>query len=149
MATYMQGALKAGSSASEPLGATAVAAADTGYAVFSKTVTLQAATLTNVDATMALPVGAQIIGINADSTVAWTATTASLTVGLTAGGTDFVTGFDVKTITRGPTAAFTAAQLNAMQSLASGSSTLAFRVASTGANAVGTTIATVTYAIKL
>jgi hypothetical protein len=145
----MQGAVKSGSSPSEVVGATAAAADDLGYGLFSKTITLQAATAASVDGSIPLPVGAQIVDFRIDSTVAWTATTASLTIGLTAGGTDFVTGMDVKTITRGPTAAFTAAQLGAMQALASGSSTLAVRVASTGANATGTTKVTVVYTPKL
>lgn len=144
--TYMQGPIQAGSAPSPDLTSAGAnnTGSDRGFAVLSQTVTLQAATAANVDATITLPANGRIHDILVDSTVAWTATTASLTVGRTAGGTDYVTGMDVKTITRGPTAAFTAAQLAAMDYTTNTS--LVIRVASTGANATGTTRVTVRYA---
>jgi hypothetical protein len=139
MATYFQGAVKSGDNFSELPSGVGV-----GTAVFTQTVTLQAATAANVDASFLIPKGARILGFNADSSVAWTATTASLTVGQSAGGTEYVTGFDVKTITRGPTAAYTAAQLGAMDNVGA-NTTVYVRVASTGANATGTTKVTIQY----
>lgn len=143
--TYMQGPIQAGSTPSPDL-TTAGAnntGSDRGFVVLSQTVTLQAASAANVDASITLPAGGRIHDILVDSTTAWTATTASLTVGRTAGGTEYVTGMDVKTITRGPTAAYTAAQLANMDYTTN--TTVAIRVASTGANAVGTTRVTVRY----
>jgi hypothetical protein len=110
----------------------------------SQTVTLQAASAANVDGTITVPPNSKILDFLIDSTVLWTATTASLTVGTAAGGAQYVSGFDVKTVTRGPTAAFTAAQLAAMDNVGN-NTTIAFRVASTGAHNVGTTKATVRY----
>ncbi len=115
-----------------------------GTAVVAQTKTIQAATLAAVSATFYLPANSQIVNIYGDSTVAWTATTASLTVGTAAAGTQYVTGFDVKTVTRGPTAAFTAAQLNAMSNIGA-NTTLVATVTSTVENATGTTIVTVLY----
>lgn len=143
--TYMQGPIQSGSHASPDLTSAGAnnTGEDRGFVVLSQTITLQAATATNVDGTITLPAGSRILDIKADSSVAWTATTASLTVGRTAGGTDYVTGFDVKTITRGPTAAFTATQLGNMD--IGTNTSVVCRVASTGANAVGTTRVTVQY----
>ncbi len=137
--TYFGSAIKQGVSPSE-----ATAAVTSTVLSIYKT-TLHAATAASVDATITLPKNSQIVAIYADSTVLWTATTASLTAGITAGGTEYVTGFDVKTITRGPTAAYTAAQLSALNNIGTNTS-LVFRVASTGANNTGTTIVTVVVA---
>lgn len=139
MSGYMQGSLKSGDAPSENLSGVGV-----GTAVFSQTITLQAASSANVDGSFLIPRGARILGFNADSTTAWTATTASLTVGQSAGGSEYASGFDVKSVTRGPTAAYTAAQLAAMDNV--GNNTTVFvRVASTGANNVGTTKVTIQY----
>jgi hypothetical protein len=141
MATGYSGfSIRSGSYPSEPIGALS----DAGSVVLAQTITLQAATAANVDGQFVLPANARIIEFNGDSTVAWTATTASLTIGKTAGGTDYVTGFDVKTVTRGPTAALTATQLANCDIGAN--TTVYVRVASTGANTTGTTRVTVRYA---
>lgn len=112
------------------------------FEVYTKTITLQAASSANVDAVISIPKNTKIVNIMADTTVAWTATTASLTVGSSAGGTQYASGSDVKTITRAPTAAYTAAQLAAMDNVGANTS-IHVRVASTGATAVGTTAVTV------
>lgn len=109
---------------------------------YSKTITLQAATLASVDGKMSIPKNAKILDIFADTTVAWTAATASLSVGNAIGGAQYATGFDVKTITRGPTAAYTAAQLSSMDNVGT-NTTIHFRVASGTPNATGTTKVTV------
>lgn len=105
--------------------------------------TLQAATTTNVDATITLPKNSQIIAIYADSTVAWTATGAvTLTAGITAGGTEYITSVDLKTVTRGnPT--LTAAQLLAMNNIGTNQSLVLRANSASGANATGTTNVTV------
>ncbi len=137
-ASHFSGPVQVGSV--QPGGATS----NIGSAICAQSVVVQAATAANVDTFIDVPSGSQIVSINADSTVAWTATTASMTIGSAAGGTQYVTGFDVKTITRGPTAAYTAAQLAALANVGS-NTRIHIRVASTGANATGTTRVTVLY----
>ena len=139
--SYFQGALKQGGAISDTAGSSWVesilfgsvtsAGAGTGAAVF--------------DLTLAIPTGARIIEVSADSTVAWAPSgTASCTVGITAGGTEYVTGFDVKTITRGPTAAYTAAQLGAMAAPASTAVVVRVNVgAATAGSYAGTTLVAV------
>lgn len=142
MATYMQGALKSGSNPSEY-------GTDVAYALFTKQVTLQAATVTNVDATITIPKNCQITEILVDNTVAWTATGAvALTAGITAGGTEYITTLDLKTITRGaPT--LTLAQLAAMKDVGTNTNLVLRANSASGANAVGTTTVSVVFAPKL
>jgi hypothetical protein len=134
-ATYFQGAIKNGSAISDGTGSATVTSIEK--------VTLQAATVTNVDATITLPKNSQIIAIYADSTVAWTATGAVvLTAGITAGGIEYITTIDLKTVTRGnPT--LTAAQLLAMNNIGTNQSLVLRANSASGANATGTTIVTV------
>lgn len=142
MGSYAQGAQKCGTLPSE-------VASDVAYGVFSKTVTLQAATVTNVDTTVLVPAGCQILSITADSAVAWTAIGAVvLTAGITAGGTEYITSVDLKTVTRSaPT--LTAAQLGAMSNVGSNTSLVLRANSASGANAVGTTVVTVLFVPKL
>ena len=147
MATYQQGALKQGSNPSEY-------GNDVGYAVFSRSATLQASlTATgaaNYDVTIPIPSGCSILAIYADSSVAWTASgTVGVTVGVTAGGTEYVTSFDAKTITRGPTAAFSAAQLGALAAPASTNVVARAAVSAASGTYVGTTKVTILYAPTL
>jgi len=148
MSTYMHGALKSGSGFSEPLGTTAINASDIGYATFSKTATLQAATAATVDSTIVLPAGAQIIGIYADSSVAWTATGAvTFTAGITAGGTEYITSIDLKTVVRGaPT--LTAAQVGAMANIGTNTNLVVRATTASGSNNTGTTRVTVLFVPK-
>ena len=142
MGSYAQGAQKSGTLPSE-------VASDVAYGVFTKTVTLQAATVTNVDTTVLVPAGCQILSITADSSVAWTAAGAVvLTAGITAGGTEYITSVDLKTVTRSaPT--LTAAQLGAMANVGSNTSLVLRANTASGSNAVGTTIVTVLFVPKL
>jgi hypothetical protein len=137
--SYSGFAIKSGSTPSDPGGT----ATDAGTVVLAQTITLQAATAANVDGTINLPKNSRILDFEVDSTVAWTAASASLTIGTTAGGSEYVSGMDVKTVTRGPTAAYTAAQLAAFD-IGSNTAVVA-RVASGTPNAVGTTRVTVRY----
>jgi hypothetical protein len=139
--TYFQGALKQGSAISDTAGSSYVTSSLFGTLTFNP-----AAGATNVDLVLAIPVGARILSIFVDSTVAWAngVGTASCTVGITAGGTEYVTGFDVKTITRGPTAAYSAAQLGALAVPASTS--VVARVASSATATAGTSLVTVNIA---
>ena len=142
MATYFEGAVKQGTNPSEY-------GTDVGYAIFARTATLQAATVTNVDATIPVPRGAQIISITADSSVAWTASGAvTFTAGITAGGTEYVTSIDLKTVVRG-SGTQTAAQVGAMANVGTNTNVVVRANSASGSNATGTTIVTVLYAAKL
>lgn len=141
MATAMQGALKSTIGFSE-------SASDVSYAVFTKSVTLQAATVAAVDGTITLPKNCQILAIYVDSTVAWTATGAvTFTAGTASAGTQYITSIDLKTVTRGaPT--LTAAQLLAMSNISTNTSLVCTATTASGSNATGTTIVTVAYIPK-
>lgn len=141
MATYMQGAMKQGSNPSEYSN-------DVGYAVFTRSATLQAATATNVDATIPVPAGCQILAIYVDSSVAWTATGAvAFTAGITAGGTEYITSIDLKTVVRGaPT--LTATQVGAMANVGTNTNVVVRANSASGANTTGTTLVTVAYIPK-
>jgi hypothetical protein len=142
MATYFEGAVKQGTNPSEY-------GNDVGYATFVRTATLQAATVSNVDATIPVPRGAQILSITADTSVAWTATGAvTFTAGITAGGTEYITSVDLKTVVRSaPT--LTAAQVGAMANVGTNTNVVVRANSASGANATGTTLVTVLYAAKL
>jgi len=132
MTTYFQGALKQGTTPSESTTASTVPTVLYGTVSSAGAGTGAA----NFDLTFTIPANCRIVRILADSTAAWAPSgTASLTAGITAGGTEYVSGFDVKTITRGPTAALTAAQLGAMAAPAS--TALVVRVAVSAATSGG------------
>jgi Tfp pilus assembly protein PilW len=131
--TYFQGALKQGDEICDTVSAGIVTSVELGTVSFNP-----AAGATNVDLTFTIPKNSRILGFTVDTTTAWAngAGTATCTIGTTAGGTQYVTGFDVKTVTRGPTAAYTAAQLGAM--FAPASQTVVVRVASSATATAGT-----------
>lgn len=139
MPTYMQGALRSGTTPSEH------APSGVGSAIFVQSATLQAASATNVDATIRIPPNSQIIEILVDTPTAWTATGAvTLTAGITAGGTEYITSVDLKTAGRGaPT--LTAAQVGAMFNVGSNTNVVFRAATASGANNTGTTRVTVLY----
>lgn len=144
MASYMQGALKSGSSPSENT--------NVGYAVFSQTTvlnfTLEAgAGSDDVDGSITIPVGAQIHSINVDTLTAWdSVTSASLTIGTTAGGAEFYDATDVKSAGREATA-LSAADLALWDDVGS-TNTLNIRVAQVGDTTAGQVRVTVLYSPK-
>lgn len=141
MATYFEGAVKQGTNPSEY-------GSDVGYATFVRTATLQAATAATVDATISVPKNCQIVSITADTSVAWTASGAvTFTAGITAGGTEYVTSIDLKTVVRG-SGTLTAAQVAAMANVGTNTSVVVRATTASGANATGTTRVTVLYAAK-
>lgn len=148
MASYMQGALKSGSTPSE----TTSSGNDVGYAVFAKTVLLDfileaGAGSDNVDASMVIPVGAQIHSINVDTLTAWdSVTSASLTIGTSAGGAEFYDATDVKSAGREATA-LTGADLTLWDDVGS-TNTLYVRVAQVGDTTQGQARVTVLYSPK-
>jgi metal-dependent HD superfamily phosphatase/phosphodiesterase len=71
-----------------------------------------------VSSTLYIPVGSKLINIVVDVLTAFnSATSAVLSVGITAGGTEYASGVDVKTATGRITPTFTAAQLAAMSNV--------------------------------
>ena len=93
MATYMQGALKSGTTPSEYQ--------NVGYAVFSQTTTVTTVSAgTAVSATITIPANSQIISYTVDGVVAavvggGTATTIPVTVGTVAAGAQYMTSTDL------------------------------------------------------
>lgn len=141
MSVYFQGAVRSGDGASPLLSGVGV-----GTAVFSQTqlVNFDAAGTVNVDATFTLPKNAQIENFIVDTLTAWdSATSASLTIGSTAGGTDYFTGVDVKSNGR-ETASNSAAQLAAFDDIGT-NTTVYVRVAQTGATTAGQARVTIQY----
>ena len=129
-----------------------------GYVLGKQSVTLTHSTTTVVSGTWiylpyaagpAQPSGAhyaQILNIYVDVTTAWTsATSDTLSVGKTAGGTEFASGVDVKSATGRITPTFTAAQLTAMQNV--GQNSVVVSVTPVGTAAAGVVTVHILYAI--
>jgi len=119
MSSYMQGALKSGTTPSEYQ--------NVGYAIFSQTaVVTTAAAGTATSATITIPAGAQIISYYVDGIVdavvgAGSATTIPVTVGTAAAGAQYMTSTDLIAGGRA-TAAITTAQAAAMDDVGSNTS---------------------------
>jgi hypothetical protein len=144
MATYFEGAVKSGSSPSEYT--------NVGYAVFTQSLLLNfileaGAGSDDVDGSITIPVGSQIHSINVDTLVAWdSVTSASLTIGATAGGSEFYDATDVKTAGREATT-LSAADLALWDDVGS-TNTLNVRVAQVGNTTAGQARVTVLYSPK-
>src|SRR5574343_137781 len=141
MATYFQGAVKSGDGFSELPSGVGV-----GTANFSQTalINYSATGTVNVDATFTLPRGAQILNFFVDTLTAWdSATSAGLTIGSTAGGTEYFTSVDVKTNGR-ETASNSAAQLAAFDDIGT-NTTVYVGVAQAGATTAGQARVTIQY----
>ena len=139
MATYMQGAIKAGEGFSE-------VATGTGYAVFSQTAVNANVTGLVQDITFVLPKNSQIQGFNIDVLTAYdSATSATLSIGSASAGTQYVGSVNAKTAGRAaPT--LSAAQLLAMSNITTNTSVVA-TVTSVGQPTAGSVRVTVLYAI--
>ena len=144
MGTYIQGALKSGDAPSQLPSGVGV-----GSAVFSQTVLLNfipqaAAGSDNVEATLVLPKGAQITEYLIDTLTAWdSVTSAGLTIGSAAGGTQYATSVDVKSNGR-EASSYSAAQLAAMDDIGS-NTTVYIRVAQVGNTSAGQARVTLLY----
>lgn len=139
MATYQQGAFKAGEGASE-------VGSGTGYAVFSQSaVNAGVATLTQ-DITFVLPKNAQIVAFFIDVLTAYdSATSATLSIGSASAGTQYVSGVNAKTAGRAaPT--LSAAQLLAASNITTNTTVYA-TVTSVGQPTAGSVRVTVQYVI--
>lgn len=119
--------------------------ADAGLAVLSQVATLVVNGTNAVTAQFALPYGSQIVDILADTTTAWNSGTSdTLSVGATAGGTDYASGISVSTAGRvRPT--YTATQLENMLNI-SGNTAVYATVTPVGTAATtGSTTVTLLY----
>ena len=140
MGTYVTGPLRTGTGLD-------TTAAGGGEVVLSQTalITFNATLVQN--ATFTLPAGAQILQINADVLTAFnSATSATLTVGTAAAGTQYVGGVSAKTAGRAaPT--LSAAQLAAMADIGTTTSVVA-TVTSVGQPTAGQVRVTILYVQK-
>lgn len=140
MGTYMTGPLQLGTGLDNT-------GADTGYVVQSQSVVVNFAANLVQSVTETLPANAQIINIVCDVLTAYnSATSATLTVGTTAGGTTYASGVDAKIAGR-TTPTFSAAQLAAMANIGSTTSVVA-TVTSVGTPTAGQVRVTIVYAQK-
>lgn len=125
---------------------------DAGFVVLSQAVTIDfvleaAAGSDNVDAFIDLPPGSQIHDFNVDVLTAWNSvTSAGLTVGNTAGGTQYVVSQNAKTAGRAALAP-TAAQLLAMSDITT-NTRVYIRVAQAGNTSAGKAVVTAIYSQK-
>jgi hypothetical protein len=88
-----------------------------GLAVLSQTVLIDFDATLVQNATTYLPYGSQIVDVVVDELVAFnSATSATLSVGTTSGGTEYVSGVNVKTTGR-KSNSYSAAQLAAMDNI--------------------------------
>jgi len=115
-----------------------------GLSVNMQQVTLNQNGATAVSVTAYLPKHSVLVDILVDPITNWNSATSDvLTIGLTAGGTEYVTSVDVKTITARTRPTFSQAQLAAMLD-ASGA--VVATVTPTGAASAGQTVVTYIYA---
>lgn len=86
-----------------------------GAVILSQSTSITQNSTTAVSSTLYIPAGSRILDFNVDVLTAFnSATSATLSVGLTAGGTDYVSGVNVKAATGRIAPTYTAAQLAAM-----------------------------------
>lgn len=140
MGTYMTGPFQLGTGLDNT-------GADTGYVVQSQSIVINRDATLVQSVTETLPANAQIINIVCDVLTAYdSATSATLTVGTTAGGTTYASGVNAKTAGR-TTPTFSAAQLTSMSNIGSTTSVVA-TVTSVGTPTAGQVRVTIVYAQK-
>jgi hypothetical protein len=143
--TYWASTLTAGSALTE--------ATDGGYVVLSQTISLTSNSGAAVSGSISIPAGAQIIDFNVDTLTApvagaGTATTAPVTIGTAAAGTQYLSATDCFAAGRAALT-FTAAQLTAMSNV--GTNTSVFATVDPNGTILttqGVWQVTVTYAMK-
>jgi len=118
--------------------------ANTGLAVLSQQVSLTQNGTTAVSATMAVPPNAQLASFNIDVTTAFdSAVSATLTIGTSAAGTQYVGSISAKTAGRAaPT--YSAAQLTAMLNVGNNTN-VTVTVTPSGATTAGAVTVTMIY----
>ena len=107
-------------------------------------VSIQAVAQANTDFTVALPLGARIVGIKHLTTTAYTGATATIQVGTSAGGTQIAAAQDIKASadTRIPLAAGAAAPLTGTSA---GGSVVYIRLVQGTPTAIGTGVVMIDY----
>ena len=141
MATYMQGALKAGAGFSENPSGFGV-----GFAMFTQSKTNSGISGLAQDITFELPPGSQLIAIIPDVLTAYdSATSATLSVGTASGGTQYASAINAKTAGRAAVAV-SAAQAAAMDDIGTSTSVVA-TITSVGQPTAGLVRVTLQYAI--
>lgn len=143
--TYFGSTLTAGSALTEETNG--------GYVVLSQTISLTSNSGAAVSGSISIPAGSQIIGFNVDTLTApvagaGTATTAPVTIGTAAAGTQYLSGTDCFAAGRAALT-FTAAQLTAMSNV--GTNTSVFATVDPNGTILttqGVWQVTVTYAMK-
>lgn len=119
--------------------------ANTGFSVLSQTALLTHNTTNAVSAHFALPAGSQIEDILIDNLIVWnSATSDTLSVGKTAGGTEYASGVDTKAAAGRLAPTLTAAQLTAMANIGSNTDVYA-TVTPVGSSTTGSTRVTIRY----
>ena len=137
MSTYMTGPLRTGTG----LDATG---ADTGFTTLVQTALLTFDATLVQNASFTLPANAQIVDFNIDVVTAFdSATSATLSAGTTSGGTEYLSGINVKTGGRRPNA-YSAAQVGAIASITTNRTVVA-TVTSVGQPTAGQVRVTVVY----
>lgn len=117
-----------------------------GGTVLSQSVTLTQNSTTAVSGTIYLPAGAVITSILCDNLTVWnSATSAVLSVGSAAAGTQYVGSVDAKAAGR-QTPSYTSAQLTSMNGISTNTSVVA-TVTPTGATSAGVTKVTLYYVL--
>ncbi len=120
--------------------------ANTGVALLTQSVTLDQNSTNAVSQTIVVPSQSQLVDILVDTTTAWNSgSSATLSVGTTAGGTQYAGSVDVKTAAGRQRPTFTGAQLLAMNNITT-STSVVVTVTPSGATSAGKTIVTLVYA---
>ena len=140
MGTYMTGPLETGTGLDNT-------GADAGYVVLTQTALIDFDADLVQEATFKLPAGAQILDFNVDVLTAYnSATSATLSAGLTSGGTEYLSAISAKTAGRRPNA-YSGAQLAAMDDIGTNTNVVA-TVTSVGQPTAGQVRVSVVYAQK-
>lgn len=117
---------------------------DAGLAVMSQSVTLNQNSTTAVTAVVYLPANAQIVDFLIDDLTVWnSASSAVLSIGTAAAGTQYAGSVDVTKAGR-QTPTYTSAQLTAMADIGSNVAVYV-TVTPTGATSAGSTLVTIRY----
>ncbi len=126
------------------LDGTASGYTDQGFCVMAQSASLAQNGTNAVSSTIYVPVGSQLTDFNIDVTTAFdSATSATLTIGTTAGGTQYVASINAKTAGRAAIT-YTAAQLAAMLNVGANTG-IVVTVTPVGATTVGTVTVTSYY----
>lgn len=139
-ATHFSGPLQSGTLISGEVGGP-----NQGNVVLSQYVTITQNSTNAVTSSFLLPANSRIVGFNIDVLTAFdSATSATLTIGTAAAGTQYISGVNAKTAGRAaPT--ITAAQLLAASNIGTTNLTVFATVTPVGATTAGSVLVTCTY----